>query len=56
MYSTCFYKTLVMLYSSIQLEINIIDENDNAPQFKVPTYSKTLVEDAAIGTTVIIGI
>ena len=34
------------------MRINLLDVNDNAPQFTTPFYSFDIDEDTAIGTTV----
>ncbi|XP_038055589.1 protocadherin Fat 1-like isoform X3 [Patiria miniata] len=41
------------LVSYALLVINVLDENDNEPQFEHDLYNATLSEDVAIGTTVV---
>ncbi|XP_071495031.1 protocadherin Fat 1-like [Diadema antillarum] len=40
------------LTSSAQLIVNVLDENDNEPQFESDLYNATISEDAPVGSTV----
>ena len=41
------------LTSSFTITVNILDENDNAPQFSQLQYNVNIREDSPVGTTVL---
>ena len=41
------------LTSRAQLIVNVLDENDNAPQFESDLYNASISEDAEIGTVIV---
>lgn len=46
---TCADRGLPALTSSAEVEVRVLDENDEAPQFQLPVYSALVVENNRVG-------
>ena len=42
------------LSSTVSVYVNVLDENDNAPIFDPGTYSDEVLENATIGTSILV--